>query len=114
MIIKKTISVPKETLIEDGVKGVQKQVLLGPADGAPTFTMRQFSVNAGGYTFFHSHDFEHEIYILKGYGIARKDREEIPISADMVILVEPNELHQIVNNGTEELVFLCLIPNINE
>ena len=112
MIIKKTFSVPKETIIEEGVRGVTKQVLIGPADGAPTFTMRQFNVEPGGYTFYHSHDFEHEIYILKGSGIARREAEEIAIEADAVLLVEPGEVHQIINNGTVDLVFLCLIPNM--
>ena len=100
----------KETIDEKGVKGVEKQVLLGSEDGVPNFIMRQFTVEPGGYTFYHTHDFEHEIYILSGNGVARSDREETAISEKTVILVKPNEVHQFVNNGSEPLVFLCLIP----
>jgi len=112
VIIKKTRSVPKVPIIEDGVKDVERQVLLGPDDGIPNFIMRQFTVEPGGYTFYHTHDFEHEIYIVSGSGIAKSDREETPFSKKTAILVKPNEVHQFINNGTEPLVFLCLIPKI--
>ena len=112
MIINKVESVPKIDIIEDGVKGVVKQVLLGPDDGAPNFIMRQFTVEPGGYTFYHTHDFEHEIYVVSGCGVARSDRNEVPFSNETAILVKPNEIHQFVNNGSEPLVFLCLIPKM--
>lgn len=112
MIIKKIETVPKVRIEEEGVKGVEKQVLLGPEDGVPNFIMRQFTVAPGGYTFYHTHDFEHEIYILSGTGVARSDQGETSFSKDTAILVKPNEVHQFVNNGTEPLVFLCLIPKM--
>jgi len=112
VIIKKIETVPKVRIEEEGVKGVEKQVLLGPEDGVPNFIMRQFTVALGGYTFYHTHDFEHEIYILSGTGVARSDRGETSFSKDTAILVKPNEVHQFVNNGTEPLVFLCLIPKM--
>ncbi|RKY58845.1 MAG: hypothetical protein DRP96_07880 [Candidatus Neomarinimicrobiota bacterium] len=110
MIIKKVESVSKVKVIDDGVKDVEKQVLLGPDDGVPNFIMRQFTVQPGGYTFYHTHDYEHEVYIVSGRGIARNDKNEVAIEKQNVILVTPNEVHQFVNNGTEPLVFLCLIP----
>lgn len=112
MIIKKVESVPKEPVDDAGVQGVKKQVLLGPADGAPNFTLRQFTVEPGGYTFYHKHDYEHEIYVIAGSGIARSAHGETPISPQTIILINAGEVHQIVNHGTEELVFLCLIPNV--
>lgn len=112
MIIKKVESVPKEPVDDAGVQGVKKQVLLGPADGVPNFIMRQFTVEPGGYTFYHTHDYEHEIYVLTGAGIVRSKRGETPISEQTVILINSGEVHQIINNGAEPLVFLCLIPNI--
>ena len=112
MIIKKVESVPKVDILENGIKGVEKQVLLGPDDGIPNFIMRQFTVEPGGYTYYHTHDFEHEIYIVSGSGIVKSDREEIPFSKNTAILVIPNEVHQFVNNGTEPLVFLCLITKM--
>lgn len=111
MIIKKCSEVPIEKIIEKGVSGVSKQMLLGPEDGAPTFAMRRFTVEPGGYTFYHTHDFEHEVYVLAGKGIARSDSGETEIIADTAVLVKPNDVHQFVNTGQDDLVFLCIIPN---
>ncbi|MBL7136419.1 MAG: cupin domain-containing protein [Candidatus Marinimicrobia bacterium] len=73
--------------------------------------MRRFIVEPGGFTFYHTHDFEHEVYILAGEGIARAKDIELKIKKDMAILVIPNEVHQFINNGNEDFVFLCIIPN---
>lgn len=111
MIVKNVLDVKREPVIAKGVDKVTKQVLLGPDDGAPNFTMRRFIVEPGGFTFYHTHDFEHEVYILAGEGIARAKDVELKIKKDMAILVIPNEVHQFINNGNEDLVFLCIIPN---
>jgi quercetin dioxygenase-like cupin family protein len=111
MIIKKCSEAPIEKIIEKGVSGVSKQMLLGPEDGAPTFAMRRFTVEPGGYTFYHTHDFEHEVYVLAGKGVARSDSGETEIIADTAVLVKPNDVHQFVNTGQDDLVFLCIIPN---
>jgi len=112
MVIKKLDQVARETISEKGVQGVQKQVLLSPEDGAPNFTLRRFIVKPGGYTYFHTHDFEHEVYILSGQGIIRTEDRELSISRDQAVLVVPNEVHQFINPYEEELTFLCIIPNI--
>jgi len=112
VIIKKCSEAPIEKIVEKGVSGVSKQVLLGPEDGAPNFTLRRFTVEPGGYTFYHTHDFEHEVYVLAGKGVARSDRGETKIIADTVVLVMPNDVHQFVNTGEESLIFLCIIPNL--
>ena len=111
MIVKNVLDVKKEPVIEKGVDKVTKQVLLGPDDGTPNFTMRCFIVGPGGFTFYHTHDYEHEVYILAGEGIVRTKDAELKIKKDMAILVIPNEVHQFINNGNEDLVFLCIIPN---
>lgn len=111
MIVKNVLDVNREPVIAKGIDKVTKQVLLGPDDGAPNFTMRRFIVEPGGFTFYHTHDFEHEVYILAGEGIARAKDIELKIKKDMAILVIPNEVHQFINNGNEDFVFLCIIPN---
>jgi len=111
MIIKKTSNVNEEEIKVDGVKGITKQRLIAPPDGAPTFTMRKFTVQSGGYTFHHTHEFEHEIYVLNGKGIAKSAEGEVEFEQDDVILVEPGEIHQFVNNSDEKLSFLCIVPN---
>jgi quercetin dioxygenase-like cupin family protein len=85
--------------------------LIGEADGAPSFAMRQFEVAAGGYTPRHFHDYEHEVFVLEGSGVVVEDRTEHPLKPGDVILVKPNEVHQFRNTGAGPLKFLCLIPN---
>ena len=114
MVIKHCSAIPAQKIEVEGTKGVSKQVLIGAQDGAPLFTIRRFTVEPGGYTYYHTHDFEHEIYILKGAGIARSGAGETPIAAESVLLVPPNEIHQVLNTSNADLVFLCIVPNRGE
>jgi quercetin dioxygenase-like cupin family protein len=85
--------------------------LIGEADGAPSFAMRQFEVAPGGHTPRHFHDYEHEVFVLEGNGVVVEDQMEHALRPGVVILVKPNEVHQFRNTGSEPLKFLCLIPN---
>lgn len=93
-----------------GAEGAQMRMLVGPAEGAANFHMRHFEVAAGGFTPHHQHDYEHEILILKGSGIARSEQGERPFRAGDVIWVPANEMHQFRNTGDGPLEFICLIP----
>lgn len=93
-----------------GASGAKMRMLVGPRDGASTFHMRQFEVAPGGFTPHHQHDYEHEILILKGRGVAQSAAGERPFKAGDVIWVPPNEMHQFRNTGAEPLEFICLIP----
>ncbi|MCK9243781.1 MAG: cupin domain-containing protein [Candidatus Marinimicrobia bacterium] len=112
MIIRKVNDVPAEPVTEPGAAQVTRRILLSPCEAAPNFTMRRFEVAPGGFTMFHQHNYEHEIYILSGRGKVRRKDSEIEIAPHDAILVLPNEEHQFINIGDEPLVFLCLIPNI--
>ncbi len=93
------------------VSGVTKRVLLSAGDGAPHFTMRLFHVEPGGYTFFHAHDFEHEIFVIEGRGEVVTANGPQPIQTGYAILVLPGEVHQFKNTGNDRMSFLCLVPN---
>ena len=93
-----------------GAKGARIRILIGPEDGAERFHMRQFELEPGGCTPHHQHDYEHEVLILKGSGIAKGEQGERPFKAGDVIFVAPNELHQFSNTGKETCEFICLIP----
>jgi len=102
----------QETSVHDpNVSGVSRRVLISAADNAPNFTMRLFHVEPGGYTYHHSHDFEHEIYIIEGEGEAITEQGASPFQSGYAILVHPNEVHQLKNTGATRLSFLCLVPN---
>jgi quercetin dioxygenase-like cupin family protein len=94
----------------DGVSGVSMRLMVGRDDGAPTFSMRHFTVEPGGHTPRHQHNYEHEIYVLTGQGRAEYDGAFHEIAAGDVLFVEPNRLHQFVNTGDTDMQFLCLVP----
>ncbi len=73
--------------------------------------MRQFEVAPGGYTPRHSHDYEHEVFVLEGNGVVFEGDKQHKLSAGDVVFVQPNEVHQFRNTGQQPLKFLCLIPN---
>ncbi|MFH1179934.1 MAG: cupin, partial [Candidatus Bathyarchaeota archaeon] len=43
--------------------------LINEKNGALNFAMRRFEVEPGGYTPYHTHDWEHEVYVLEGEGV---------------------------------------------
>jgi quercetin dioxygenase-like cupin family protein len=94
-----------------GASGCTVRQLLGTADGTPTFAMRQFEVAPGGYTPRHSHDYEHEVFVLEGDGLVFEGDNQHKLSAGDVVFVKPNEVHQFRNTGDKAMKFLCLIPN---
>jgi quercetin dioxygenase-like cupin family protein len=96
----------------EGCRGVQIQWLLAAEEcGAPNFAMRRFIVEPGGHTPLHTHDWEHEVYIVRGCGEITHGDEVSDFAADTALLVEPGEEHQFRNTGDEPLEFLCLVPN---
>lgn len=101
-------SAPVET---KGAVGCQIRCLIGEGDGAPSFSMRQFEVAAGGYTPQHSHGHEHEVFVLEGAGVVMLGEREHPLQAGTVVYVPPKAPHQFRNTGTAALKFLCLIPH---
>jgi quercetin dioxygenase-like cupin family protein len=103
--------VPAQPVTMPGATGCTVRWLLGPADGTPTFAMRQFEVAPGGYTPRHSHPYEHEVFVLEGEGVVYEGDQPHPLKAGDVVLVRPDEVHQFRNTGAGPLRFLCLIPN---
>ncbi len=110
MLARRADEVPWTTVAADGAVGCRMRKLVTATDGAPTFAMRQFEVDPGGCTPHHSHPWEHEVYILGGCGVVRRQVGETPIQAGMAVFVQPDETHSFHNTADEPLTFLCLIP----
>lgn len=110
MHIKSLDTVEQKPMDLPGASGVKMRMLVGPQEGAANFHMRQFEVEPGGFSPHHQHNYEHEILILDGRGVAQSDQGERPFKAGDVIWVPPNELHQFKNTGETPLKFICLIP----
>lgn len=95
---------------EEGVSKLKVQWLITKEMGAPTFAMRLFEMKPKGHSPFHSHAWEHEVYILEGKGTIVSEQGEKKFEAGDAILVLPNEKHQFKNTDAQTLKFLCLVP----
>lgn len=98
------------SVTEEGAKGVKIKWLISTDNGAPTFLMRHFTVAPGGFTPYHSHDWEHEVYVLEGEGKVRYDDREEKIASGDAILIPPNRRHQFQASADKALKFLCMVP----
>ena len=112
MNVKHSMDVTAE-LVENA-PGVTVRWLWSEKDGAPSFALRLFEVEVGAATPFHTHPYEHEVYILSGQARLRGENQEYPLTAGDTALVLSNEKHQFVNAGNEVLRLLCAIPLLNK
>ena len=97
----------------DGAQGVKIRWLIAKDEGAPNFAMREFDVEPGGHSPYHSHDWEHEVFVLEGEGAVVTESGETPISPGSVIYVKPGEMHNFKNTGQSPMRFLCMVPHIS-
>ena len=110
-MIKRSVQQMEGTPITgEGISGVTMKLLVGRVDQAPTFAMRHFAVEPGGYTPMHHHDWEHEVLILAGTGELECDGEISSITSGDGLYIPSNQAHQFRNNGDKMLEFLCIVP----
>lgn len=112
MVIRNIDETETKPVQMDGVQGARMAVMVGRSDGAPNFSLRQFAVEPGGFTPRHSHDYEHEVYVVSGRGTVLLDGAERPIRGGDVVYVPADEVHQFRSaaDQAEPLRFLCIIP----
>lgn len=111
MLIRNIYETPMKPVEMPGVKGARMAVMVGRADGAPNFALRHFAVAPGGHTPRHSHDYEHEVFVVEGQGTVMLDGEVRPIRAGDVIYVPADREHQFTASAEGVgLRFLCLVP----
>ncbi len=61
---------------------------------------------------YHSHSAQWEFYhVVSGAGSVRHDEGVTAVEAGDAFLFKPGEAHQIVNDGTTDLVFYCVADN---
>jgi quercetin dioxygenase-like cupin family protein len=95
----------------DGARGAKIRWLIAEKDGAPNFAMRLFEVEPEGFTPYHTHDWEHENFILEGEGALVTEEGDKPFKPGDVIYVPAYYKHSYKNTGQTTLKFLCLVPN---
>lgn len=88
--------------------------LLPKEIGTPNFEMRYFEVGKGVTGTPESHPFEHEVFILKGEGVIESGYHKEPVKAGDAVYIAPDEPHQFFCRSSENLGFICIIPNGRE
>ncbi|MFX1255264.1 MAG: cupin domain-containing protein [Promethearchaeota archaeon] len=115
MKIKHFTEVKKEEVTAYGSTDTEIRWLITKEDGAPRFALRRFVIHPKGQVGLHGHPEEHEIYILQGKARVFNDKgEEVIAEEGNVLYVPPDEPHGYENVGSEDFVFLCVIPYLNK
>jgi quercetin dioxygenase-like cupin family protein len=109
IMILKTRSNSKTAEFPAEVKGVTMWELISDRDGAPTFQLREVKIEAGMKSPDHSHDWEHEMYVLEGDGICTTGNRENPVKPGDAILIPPGE-HHCIRAGKKGMRLICCIP----
>jgi len=93
-----------------GAFKVNKQSLIGPAQGWQGWVMRLFSLAQAGHTPRHTHPWPHINYVTKGEGTLLLDGKEYEIEQGFIAYVPGGAEHQFKNRGQQELCFICIVP----
>jgi len=109
MIIGNVNDVKKEDIPVEGIEGTKIQWLLAEKEDVPHFYMRYITVEPGGIIPLHSHDYIHEMYIVKGNGAVLSQNGEIPFEEGNFIYMPSGEIHGTKNTGDKNLEFICCI-----
>ena len=95
----------------EGAQRVRMEILVGRADGAPTFSMRHFVVEPGGHTpHHHHHDYEHEVLIIEGLAEVTLGERVERVESGHALFIPANVLHQFRNAGAGPMRFVCMVP----
>jgi len=100
------VSKLEDTPTKEGHAGSVMREVITADDGAPNFAMRVIEVEKGATTPSHSHDWEHEVFILSGRAIVTGEKGESEIAKDSVVYIPPNEHHCFESIGDEPLRFV--------
>lgn len=110
MVIKSYKQVPP-TRYPGVAEGVQIREMITTHDGAPNFAMRVFDVQPGASTPFHTHPWEHEVYIISGTGLVRTEGQDTPVKPGDSVYIAPNEQHCFVADAGTPIQMICCIPS---
>jgi quercetin dioxygenase-like cupin family protein len=103
--------IPKESINRLYMQGVSIRYMIVEEFGAPNFEMRYFELQKGCKTSHDLHDYEHEVFVLKGQGRLELNGNSHTLKPHDALLIEPNEEHQLFQEGEEPFGFLCIVPN---
>ena len=83
----------------------RKRVVIGPKERAPNFAMRVIDLPPGASA-YHSHDWEHEVFVLSGEATLVSEQGKLPLKPDDVVYIAPFEKHGMTNTGKDVFRFI--------
>jgi len=95
----------------EGASKIKVRWVISKEMGAPNFALRVFEVEPGGFSPLHSHNWEHEVFILECDGIVVSQDGEKRFKPGDAVFVAPNEKHQFKNDGKKVVKFICVVPH---
>lgn len=96
----------------EGARDVFIRWLVSKDDEAPNFYLRMFTIKPRGFTPYHKHNYEHEVFVLEGEGKIIIENNESLLKSGFVVTVPPDIMHQFKNESSSDFRFLCLIPRV--
>jgi mannose-6-phosphate isomerase-like protein (cupin superfamily) len=107
MIVTKKLKYP--ALIKNQNGEIIQEVLGVQAGGVYSHSIAEITIPPGGSALPHFHRETEESYlILAGVATMQINDKPFELEAGEAVLIEPNEVHQITNNGEENLLFLAV------
>ena len=89
-----------------GVETLSLRYLKG--DSVTDLNLRIFEIQPGTENPLHSHDYSHDLFVIKGMGSVRLESGDQRIKEGDVVSIASHEPHAFVNDGEEILQFLCM------
>lgn len=96
--------------LEEGSYNVRMRQLIGREDGARKTALHELVIGVGGYSAEHAHEWDHQLVVTQGRGIAVISGKKLQLRQGVVLLVQSEERHQFFQRGKEPLKFLTVTP----
>jgi len=96
--------------LEEGSLHVRMRQLIGREDGARRTALHELTLGKGGYSAKHAHEWDHQLVVTEGLGVAIVAGRKIPLRPGTVLLVQSGEEHTFLQRGTKPLRFLTVTP----
>ena len=104
---------PEESVVHN--PAIKKKVMLRLGDLPHLTNFSQSRFAPGQIAVAHTHKNMAELFFVEaGAGIICIDGKEYPLEPGNCIAVEPGEIHEIVNNGSSELVLTYFGLRVNK
>jgi len=98
------------TEIEKAYTGITIRRVISDMDGADGSVMDMFEIAPGGQSPYHSHPWDHQVFVISGHGWCRDENGQHEFRDGDVIYVKPGELHSFGNAGHDPVRLVCVIP----